>query len=71
MRITSARGSFVAPARVTTAVRPDCVFVPFHGDGDGQFCNDLTNPATDPVSGMPEFKVCAVDVSAAEHGAGT
>ncbi|WP_431842995.1 molybdopterin oxidoreductase family protein [Calidifontibacter indicus] len=71
VRITSARGSFVAPTRVTTAVRPDCAFVPFHGDGDDQFCNDLTNPATDPVSGMPEFKVCAVDVSAAEHGAGT
>ena len=25
----------------------------------------LTNDATDPVSGMPEFKVCAVDVTAA------
>jgi assimilatory nitrate reductase catalytic subunit len=26
--------------------------------------NRVTNDATDPISGMPEFKVCAVQVTA-------
>ena len=47
-----------------TGVRPDTVFMPFHWGGAGSV-NRLTNDATDPVSGMPEFKVCAVDVAAA------
>jgi assimilatory nitrate reductase catalytic subunit len=33
--------------------------MPFHWDGSA---NVLTNDATDPVSGMPDFKVCAVSV---------
>ena len=45
-------------------MRPDTVFVPFHWAGT-ESVNRLTNDATDPVSGMPEFKVCAVDVTAA------
>ncbi len=57
--VISARGVAVAPVRVTTAVRPDTVFMPFHWPGPGS-ANVLTNDATDPVSGMPEFKVCAV-----------
>ena len=59
--VTSARGVAVAPVRVTTTVRPDTVFMPFHWPGPGS-ANVLTNDATDPVSGMPEFKVCAVNV---------
>jgi assimilatory nitrate reductase catalytic subunit len=65
VRVTSARGSMVAPARLTRDVRPDVVFVPFHFAGSG-LVNALTNDATDPVSGMPEFKVCAVTVERAE-----
>jgi assimilatory nitrate reductase catalytic subunit len=61
LRLTSARGTVRAPARLTTAVRPDTVFMAFHWAGDGSV-NRITNDATDPVSGMPEFKVCAVDV---------
>lgn len=64
VRVTSARGSMVAPARLTRDIRPDTVFVPFHFAGDG-LVNALTNDATDPVSGMPEFKVCAVTVERA------
>ena len=37
----------------------DTLFVPFHFAGNGR-ANLLTNPALDPVSRMPEFKVCAV-----------
>lgn len=57
--VTSARGATTAPARVSRGIRPDTVFMPFHWDGSA---NVLTNDATDPVSGMPDFKVCAVSV---------
>ncbi|MBW1601000.1 molybdopterin oxidoreductase family protein [Streptomyces sp. JJ66] len=59
--VTSRRGRAVAPARVSTAIRPDTVFMPFHWPGEGR-ANTLTNPALDPTSRMPEFKVCAVRV---------
>jgi len=61
--VVSRRGRAVAPARITTAVRPDTVFMPFHWAGEGR-ANTLTNPALDPVSRMPEFKACAVRVEA-------
>jgi assimilatory nitrate reductase catalytic subunit len=57
--VESARGVVVVPVRVTTAVRPDTVFMPFHWPGSA---NVLTTDATDPVSGMPQLKVCAVQV---------
>jgi assimilatory nitrate reductase catalytic subunit len=64
VRLRTARGSMVLPARVTTDVRPDTVFVPFHFGG-AEAVNELTNDALDPVSKMPEFKACAVEVTAA------
>ncbi|MEL7977088.1 molybdopterin oxidoreductase family protein [Isoptericola sp. F-RaC21] len=63
-RLASARGVIEATARWTDAVRPDTVFVPFHWSGDGSV-NRLTTDAVDPVSAMPEFKVCAVSVTPA------
>ncbi|MFC7026029.1 molybdopterin oxidoreductase family protein [Promicromonospora thailandica] len=62
VRLTSDRGQVEATARWTDAVRPDTVFMPFHWSGAGSV-NRVTTDATDPVSGMPEFKVCAVDVA--------
>jgi assimilatory nitrate reductase catalytic subunit len=59
LRLTSSRGEVVAVARVSRTIRPDTVFMPFHWAGPGR-ANTLTNDAVDPVSGMPEFKVCAV-----------
>ncbi|MGW1884854.1 molybdopterin oxidoreductase family protein [Streptomyces sp. NPDC001970] len=64
--VVSRRGRAVAPARVTDGIRPDTVFMPFHWAGDGR-ANTLTNPALDPVSRMPEFKVCAVRLERVEH----
>jgi assimilatory nitrate reductase catalytic subunit len=61
LRLTSSRGVVTASARITDRVRPDTVFMPFHWSGPGSV-NRVTNDATDPISGMPEFKVCAVDV---------
>jgi assimilatory nitrate reductase catalytic subunit len=56
VRVTSRRGSTVAPARLTDGIRLDTAFMPFHWPGT----NDVTSAALDPVSRMPEFKVCAV-----------
>ncbi|WP_330291164.1 molybdopterin oxidoreductase family protein [Streptomyces sp. NBC_00576] len=62
--VVSRRGRAVAPARITTSIRPDTVFMPFHWPGEGR-ANTLTNPALDPTSRMPEFKACAVRLEVA------
>jgi assimilatory nitrate reductase catalytic subunit len=69
VELTTARGTGTVVARVTAATRPDTVFLPFHWSGPGS-ANRLTTDAVDPVSGMPEFKVCAVDVRAAGTAGG-
>ena len=52
------RGRIEAVAKVTERVPQGTIFVPFHFS---ESCaNILTNPAHDPASKMPEFKVCAV-----------
>ncbi|MFG3263680.1 molybdopterin oxidoreductase family protein [Streptomyces bobili] len=66
LAVVSRRGRAVAPARITTGIRPDTVFMPFHWPGEGR-ANTLTNPALDPTSRMPEFKVCAVRVEVVER----
>lgn len=55
------RGTAQFTVKVTADIRDDTVFVPFHWGGR-QAVNRLTNPALDPVSRMPEFKVCAVRI---------
>ncbi|SCG34613.1 assimilatory nitrate reductase (NADH) alpha subunit apoprotein [Micromonospora halophytica] len=62
--VTSRRGELRAPARLSPTIRPDTVFAPFHWAGAAR-ANSVTNDATDPVSGMPEFKICAVRVERA------
>jgi assimilatory nitrate reductase catalytic subunit len=57
--LSSRRGSGCFKVKVTASIREDTVFVPFHWGGE-QSINRLTNAALDPVSRMPEFKVCAV-----------
>ncbi|HCT77321.1 MAG TPA: nitrite reductase [Micromonosporaceae bacterium] len=64
VRVTSRRGVVEAPARLSTAIRVDTIFMPFHYAGAGR-ANSLTGDALDPISRMPEFKVCAVRVEAA------
>ncbi|MGW1804315.1 molybdopterin oxidoreductase family protein [Streptomyces sp. NPDC002078] len=67
--VTSRRGRATAPARITSAIRPDTVFMPFHWPGEGR-ANTLTNPALDPTSRMPEFKSCAVRVEVGDDQRG-
>lgn len=64
-RIRSRRGETTAKVRFVQSLRPDLVFVPFHFPG-AQRANLFTNPALDPVSRMPEFKVCAVSLSSVD-----
>ena len=46
------------PAQVVQSIRPDTLFIPYHWAGK-MAANQLTNRALDPVSKIPEFKVCA------------
>ena len=62
VRLTTRRGSAVMSAQLTSNIRLDTLFTPFHYGGEG-CANLLTNPALDPVSRMPEFKVCAVQIA--------
>lgn len=59
VRLVTRRGAAELRARFDPTMRLDTVFVPFHWGGAG-CANLLTNPALDPVSKIPEFKVCAV-----------
>ena len=64
VRVQTRRGEAIVPARLTTTIRPDTIFLPFHYAGR-QRANLLTNPALDPISKMPEFKVCAARIEPA------
>jgi predicted molibdopterin-dependent oxidoreductase YjgC len=61
IRLASRRGELTGHARVTEAVRPGALFVPFVKLGESA-ANFLTNSAFDPGSKIPEYKVCAVRV---------
>jgi assimilatory nitrate reductase catalytic subunit len=63
VRLTTRRGAVVINARYSRDIRFDTLFVPFHWDA----ANVLTNAALDPVSRIPEFKVCAVRAEPASH----
>jgi formate dehydrogenase major subunit len=59
IRITSRRGSVVAPARIDAALRPGLVFMTMHFP-DEVDVNSLTIEATDPIAGTAEYKATAV-----------
>ena len=61
----SRRGTCTVRASVVTTIRPDTVFIPYHWPGR-KSANQLTISAQDPVSKIPEYKVCAVRVRKAE-----
>ena len=65
VRVESRRGAIVVRAQVVKTIRPDTVFVPYHWPLD-RAANNCTIRAIDPVSKIPEFKICAVRVSKAE-----
>lgn len=59
VRVVSRRGEVVLPALVVRTIRPDTVFIPYHWPG-AKSANLVTHRALDPISKIPEFKVCAV-----------
>jgi assimilatory nitrate reductase catalytic subunit len=59
--VESRRGTATFPALVVASIRPDTVFVPYHWAGRKSI-NQLTISAQDPISKIPEYKVCAVRV---------
>jgi formate dehydrogenase major subunit/formate dehydrogenase alpha subunit len=63
INIASRRGNINARAKVSGKAVPGTVFIPFHYAQAA--ANKLTNAALDPVSGIPEYKVCAVKLSKA------
>jgi assimilatory nitrate reductase catalytic subunit len=59
--VSTRRGTATVKAQLTPAIRMDTLFMPFHFADQGR-ANLLTNPVLDPVSRMPEFKVCAARI---------
>jgi assimilatory nitrate reductase catalytic subunit len=67
VRVESRRGELTLPALVVKTIRPDTIFIPYHWPGE-RSANRVTNRVLDPISKIPEFKVCAVRVSKAQRG---
>ena len=61
----SRRGTCTLRAAVVATIRPDTVFIPYHWGGR-KSANQLTISAQDPISKIPEYKVCAVRVRKAD-----
>ncbi|MCX6968268.1 MAG: molybdopterin oxidoreductase family protein, partial [Verrucomicrobia bacterium] len=58
VRVVTRRGEAEFPAQLVETIREDTVFVPYHWPGR-KSANQLTSGHLDPVSKIPEFKVCA------------
>jgi assimilatory nitrate reductase catalytic subunit len=61
VQVESRRGKVEFVAELTTDIRPDTLFAPFHWGGR-ESANLLTSTALDPISRMPEFKLAAVRI---------
>jgi formate dehydrogenase major subunit len=61
VKVASRRGEIEANVKVSDKATSGTVFLPFHFATAA--ANRLTNSALDPVSKIPEFKVCAVKIS--------
>jgi assimilatory nitrate reductase catalytic subunit len=59
------RGEITVRAMVVQTIRPDTVFIPYHWAGD-KSVNRVTVAAQDPISKIPQYKVCGCRVRRAE-----
>ncbi len=66
VRVESRRGAITIRAQVVATIRPDTVLVPYHWAGPKSI-NRVTIAAQDPISKIPEYKVCAVRVVKAQE----
>ncbi len=60
-KIISRRGDISAKVKISSTAVDGTVFIPFHFAQSA--ANKLTNAALDPVSKIPEYKVCAVKMA--------
>jgi len=58
------RGHCTLQVHVVKTIRPDTIFIPYHWP-DEKSANQLTIAAQDPISKIPEYKVCAVRLNKA------
>ena len=65
----SRRGACTLRVRVVKTIRPDTIFIPYHWPRQ-KSANQLTIAAQDPISKIPEYKVCAVKLRKAPPPAG-
>ena len=63
VNVASRRGNILARLKVSRKAVSGTVFIPFHFAQAA--ANRLTNGALDPVSKIPEYKVCAIKLSKA------
>ncbi|HET9368920.1 MAG TPA: molybdopterin oxidoreductase family protein [Vicinamibacterales bacterium] len=59
--VETRRGAVTLRAQVVTTIRPDTVFVPYHWAGP-KSVNQVTVAAQDPISKIPQYKVCGCRV---------
>jgi len=59
------RGLITLKAMVVTTIRPDTIFIPYHWPGK-KSANQLTVAAQDPISKIPQYKVCGCRVRPAD-----
>jgi assimilatory nitrate reductase catalytic subunit len=59
------RGAITLRAMVVTTIRPDTIFIPYHWPGE-KSANRLTVAAQDPISKIPQYKVCGCRVRKAD-----
>ena len=59
------RGAITLRAQVVTTIRPDTIFIAYHWPGR-KSANQLTVAAQDPISKIPQYKVCGCRVRRAD-----
>jgi len=62
VKVESRRGAATVRAQVVKTIRPDTVFIPYHWPLD-RAANNCTIRAIDPISNIPEYKICAVRIA--------
>jgi assimilatory nitrate reductase catalytic subunit len=60
------RGAITLRALVGTTIRPDTIFIPYHWPGE-KSPNRLTVAAQDPISKIPQYKVCGCRVRKSDN----
>jgi assimilatory nitrate reductase catalytic subunit len=69
VRVTTRRAHIVVPALVTSTIRPDTIFVPYHW-GPPVEANQLTVACFDPKSWIPNYKSAAARIARTDEPLG-